>query len=258
MNRIVPFALALALALALASARPAHALSCAASYVRLLSPAEQDAPLNARVLVEVFAMKGQTVELDTIALRVKGAAAALRAARQLRAGSGDIRIVELVPAARLAPATGYELVWGRGATLRAVGGFTTGRVADRTAPVLRELKARFLDQESSNPWWGPGKRRHRYLHLKLGRGAGEPVTPVALWLAPGGGKLDYTRPPTTYYSDYPDGVALGQTPSACPLTNLELPVGKGRTLRLGVRAVDGAGNLSSPLEAELDLGRPER
>lgn len=100
MNWTVPLSLVLAV---LVLACPAHALSCAASYVRLLSPAEKEAPLNAKILVEVFAMQGQTVELDTIGLRLQGAAALLRTARHLRATSADIRIVELVPAAPLAP-----------------------------------------------------------------------------------------------------------------------------------------------------------
>jgi len=249
---LVPLAL-------LASARPAQALSCAASYVRMISPAQQDAPLNARILVEVFAMHGQKVELDAISLRRQGSADAVKVRRRV-VGSGEVRILELTPVASLAPKTAYQVVQGRGTSGYVAGQLTTGGGTDRTAPVAKELKVRFFDVEVSNPWWGPGKRRFRFLRAKLTRGAGEPALAAALWVLEGAGRIDFNKPPTTYYLDQPEGVELGNLPSSCPLTNLTLPekAGKAGKLRVGVRLVDGAGNASAPREAEVDLRKPER
>ena len=72
-------------------------------------------------------MRGQKLELDTIVLRAKGATGPVKASRRV-VGSAEVRVLELVPASALQPATEYEVVQRQqGAAPSIAGRFTTGR-----------------------------------------------------------------------------------------------------------------------------------
>jgi hypothetical protein len=81
-----------------------------------------------------------------------------------------------------------------------------------------------------------------------------------VWLPDKSGKLDFTKPPALYYGGSAFGraaleeLSLGH-PSTCSAANFTFPAGA-KSLKIGVAAIDLAGNQSTPSVVSLDLSFP--
>jgi hypothetical protein len=223
------------------------------------------APLNARVHVEMlspsyhFGRELGSVEVEPAMVSLwqrpaRGPAAAIAVTRRLLVSARQ-RIVELVPEAPLQPHTLHDVVLDAGGRRETLGQFQTGASLDRAPPQWEGILLISYQENET-----PNSCETRKPYIKLARGeAQDPDSPLstlayALWAADAAGRIDYRRPPLLYEFSASRILYLGQ-PGQCSLDNFTLPL-KARSLRLGVRLVDPAGNASTPSEITVDLTRP--
>ena len=162
----------------------------------------------------------------------------------IRYGSGEERIIELVPRAPLAGHTRYEVLLGS----EVVGQLVTGDTMDQTPPTWDGLKSGEVSP-GTDAGCGAGET---IVVLGLGK-RDDDATPTAslryaIWIGAPGKELDYTQPPTTVVSATRDHLALGRE-SRCSPVNLDLQ----GAFAVGVRVLDLAGNAGTPSEADITL-----
>ena len=276
--KVTPLLLTSALAAALAI--PTSAAACSVTHIPWQQSAvwptrEVIAPLNTHVYVHIPAPFGaQLVEpgahtpvpalsgrvvpsyeepvaarahaLSLLAVTDPGGASAAIPTRW-RARSDETGILfELVPIMPLRPESDYfVLAHTREGQVRLGTGFRTGQQRDDSAPVWPGIKRAVYVP----PWRSPAANGDCSFLLNHGPQAelgiygatDEGAVRYAVWLAKPWEHLHYEDTPRTYL-----------TPARGTLTVDGLPKGAPR-LRIGVRAVDAAGNLSPPSEVELPL-----
>lgn len=172
--------------------------------------------------------------------------------------SAEIATVELVPRTLLAPNTRYD-VWHEAEsdahTRRVVATFVTSDITDLVPPNFRGIKSAHrvtsaLECETDGvvvSVWA----------------ATDSVTPAAqlrygVWVPQGDATIDYNAPPTlivaaeTLQGRIPDPSTVQLSLGAGALPDLAVPKGA-RTLRLGIRALDLAGNASPASETMMAL-----
>jgi hypothetical protein len=230
------------------------ACTCATPAVQVFpSPAEK-APLNTRIhLILPDAAEGLVFELKPPAQATTKKDKKKKKARpepaveldRIEAKSGALWFVELAPREPLAPETRYELwMTAPGGRPAVIGEIATGVESDTTPPAWSGV---------GKPTWvkapaSPGTCQTGKPHALFGHQPAADAVLYAVWLADAAGKIDYAKPPTTWLRDWNGKLALGN-PSICSPSNADLPAsGK---LRVGLKALDHAGNLSAPSEATL-------
>jgi hypothetical protein len=163
--------------------------------------------------------------------------------------TGKIQRFELLPSAPLSPSTAYELRTTRG---EIVAVFTTSVLADTRPPtwtgvrsgVVRRFDPRVIGLECGSP----------EITLSGESAASDDQTTrddirYAAWFGKPSTPIDYTAPPVTWTRASPDirfSLQFGNTEDS----DFDLP--PQRPLRIGVKAVDFAGNASAPSELTLD------
>jgi hypothetical protein len=257
---------ALVVAAALAAAPQARACSCGTAGVTFAIAPAGGAPVARNVRVRVSSRgwydddRPAALRLDVVLRAANGRRVAARA-RVFRDGSGA-QVRELVPRALLAPDTTYEVAVevavidraGRAArTPLAAGRFRTGQVVDGGAPRWDGIVAASLEQKQVPEWSGlcDSARPFGVLRLATPEDPESSSIVFAVWLAPSGGAIDYAQPPVIYVAARADAIGIG-APSKCG--HGELPSLEPGT-RVGLRAVDQAGNLSPPSDVVLTLAR---
>jgi len=253
----------------LAGARPAEACSCVSPGFQLITPAAgQAAPINTRVRVTYVQSWNLPVRVVLV-----GDDGVLVPARATTAQSGELRVVELVPEGVLRPETVYE-VRAIEAGLRdvetVVGSFVTGTGTDLQAPEWRGVRRGVLvkkrrprrskrDAARRADPASPCARTEPYAVLVADPAADSdtpgPALLYAVWMPSAGRGLDTSRAPSAYLPAHDGKIMLGSSSSCDPL-HLVLPR-RGR-VKLGVAAVDPAGNQSAPVEVSLRAGRAPR
>ncbi len=287
MRRRPPIALALALvviSIATLAAPRADAICGGSAEVDVVPFGDGIAPINTHVWVTLGAAwetidiacarpssrdcaKGQ-FDLVLRTAPTKGAPPEDIATTRRELRSLAIATVELVPSAPLRARTRYD-VWyveEHGATRpRVVGTFTTGSATDITAPTWNGI----VRATSNVPTQVPGKKIVT-MHVECEadgvdvdvRAPTDDMTPPAqmryvLWIEDVKAKIDYVRTPLLYEAAYPiDTTApprfeinLG---TAETRANWEIPKGV-RAVKIGVRAIDLAGNVSVVSEVVVKL-----
>jgi len=194
-------------------------------------------------------------------------------------GMEQERIVELVPRELLARHRRFEIMLSASnGPPRSIGTFNVGAEIDARAPVWKGLtRAEILGRRPQSSGKDAGgvivessaSRDRPWLIAEAPAatdGATTGSTPAAamaygLWVASTpGATIDYTRPPVSYVSRR-KGVILAGRDAAypendlCDLPLLPLPSGQ-TTLRVGIRAVDWAGNASPPSEVTVNVDTP--
>jgi hypothetical protein len=243
--------LVIGLSVVATSARDASACSCAGPSETLFSPLrDHDAPLNAHVVVELPNASVQPV------VRAHGGADVPFTRKAIGGGTWS-SMVELVPAAPLAPKTRYEVgVVDPKAhpPITIFGSFTTGTAADTTAPKLASLgpvlarkNARVMSGMcfASGPWLtldgvavsDPGRADARLSLL--------------VWQGDANGRVDDTKPPLAIVAVADKHAQVGSG-SICDSRRLALPE-KGAVV-FGFAATDEAGNRSATQKVRVDLG----
>jgi hypothetical protein len=258
-----PFAPTLAPALAALAAvvapgvpggREAGACSCAGPKLTLLSPERvDDAPLNARVRVEAPVRQGGAS--GKIVLRAVGGAAIAATARSFSPG-GAVEITELVPQAPLAASTRYEVALvdpEQYPSTIVFGTFRTGTATDTKAPRLDRVGAASAHR-SKRPGGGSCQVPGPWVVIE-GVGASDPGRAGAqlafgVWLGDASGGVDASKPPTAIVTAFRGALHVGRT-SLCDPRDFPLP--KGKSVWLGVAAIDEAGNASAVRRVRVDL-----
>ena len=252
----MPFARTLLAALALTALpaidRCAAACSCAPppAEFEITPSGGAPVPLNARVRV---AFRGAESKVQVTLRAAAGRKVAVR--EQVFRDTSGRELHELTPQAPLRPETDYTVVVTGGRPSRpkvATARFRTGRAADTGAPQWRGIEAAVLVPGDTDPAHGGLCHSYRpYGHLKVASPIDPESSPVvfAVWLGPSGAALAYDRAPVTYVTAVDGHITIGD-PSKCG--DGLLPWQDPGT-RVGLRAVDQAGNLSPPSETRLTL-----
>jgi hypothetical protein len=240
-----------ALVSVLARAELAHACSCG-SPQPYVQPTGDDAPINPVVIVWVPSSVGK---LDNLTLSLQKTKSGDQVAVDYRrSGSGAYGVVELLPRSKLAVDTEYKvmMVEGGGAP-EAIGTFTTGKRTLSAAPEFTGFsKTGYFKDTVRCCMCRTGEP---YIQLTLKDPPDDAKSSqlrFAIWAAGADGKLDYSKPPLTYQAAW-NFVTLGH-PSICGSANFSIP--KQKSLRLGIKLVDLAGNASKPTEVTVDLTKP--
>lgn len=189
--------------------------------------------------------------------------------RELR--SAAIATVELLPAAPLRARTRYE-VWyveSHGATRpRVVGTFVTGTATDLTAPTWSGI----TKAARNVPVQVPGQRA-LVVPLECGsdgvdvevRAPADDLTPDAqmrfvMWIEDANAKIDYARAPLLYEAAYPIASLNKTAPPKLEInlgtveTHANWAIPKAvRAVKIGVKAIDLAGNVSAVSEVVVKL-----
>lgn len=182
-------------------------------------------------------------------------------------GAADRHLVELIPSAPLRARTRYAVelvpkvpfrptvryytkVGPRHKDLpNAVSVFTTSDLTDITPPARPGIRKGHLAPPIPSVDCGTGKS---FLTLELG--AAPPAADAilyAIWVVEPAAKPDYTQTPLTYVQPWRGHLVLGHS-TYCQSANFIIPAHLDR-IRLGVQAVDQAGNPSARDEIELVL-----
>jgi hypothetical protein len=228
---LLPIAALLPLTLAAASDAPA----CSIVLPTVVIPGSATAPLNTHVWVLDVEWVTRDA-LQTFALRSApggdgGAGASVAVETFVYAGWASS--IEMVPRAPLAPSSRYE-VWAVGSHPHLVGSFMTGDAPARVAPAPPQFRS-----PQFGLTWSP---ECGVAELEV------PVVPpddapgsalYALYYADATGAVRYDRPP--------DGLAPAATRGR-PLLAYAAGHELTKVSRIGVRAVDAAGNVSTPVE----------
>jgi hypothetical protein len=239
----------LAVAVALAPAR-ASACSCAMPTVRVTpGPGDGPAPLNTRIRLE-FPLSGwlgdHNLRPEDVAITVRAGKAVVEVERKI-VGDGEIRVVELTPKKRLLPQTHYQVsMTVAGAKESSLGEFVTGTAEDTVAPTWKGIgRAELVHKPAVCCDCSTGDP---YVLVTVGEAGGEPAARAlrwAVWLGDPAGKIDYGAPPAALVTSTSGYLWLGHA-SICSPANLALP--RARSMRLGIKAVDLAGNQSDASE----------
>jgi hypothetical protein len=226
----------------------------------------------------------QHIDDVQVALRRKDARAggADVACRRRVIGMEKERIIELVPVQPLDPEQSFHIVittparpgkiGGRGAsarqnTSRFVSEFTTGGSLDQQPPTWAGITSaqiarrrffvvhqgnktiRAMDSGRNDPWL--------VVNAPQARDDASPGAQLAyaIWIAGPQGRVDYTRPPVSFLA-WRDGRILAGRDEAfsdsdmCDIPSFPFP-DVSKPLRIGIRAIDPAGNASAPSETVL-------
>jgi hypothetical protein len=217
--------------------RPALAACACAQPAIIVVPRPGDvAPRNSHIWISV------PPALADVQASFRGPGAG--PADTVRYGSGEERIIELVPRAPLAGHTRYEVLLGS----EVVGQLVTGDTMDQTPPTWDGLKTGEVSP-GTDSGCGAGET---LVVLGLGK-RDDDATPAAslryaIWIGAQGKDIDYTQPPTTVVTANRDHLALGRE-SRCNPANLDLQ----GAFAVGVRVLDLAGNAGEPSEADIKL-----
>jgi len=257
----VPFARTLLAALALmalpAIDRRAAACSCAPrpAEFEITPSGGAPVPLNARVRVAFGGRLTDRAETGVEVTLRTNAGHKVATREQVYRDSRGRELRELTPQAPLRPETDYTVVVTAGRPSRptvATARFRTGRAADTGAPQWRGIEAAVLVPGDTDPAHGGLCHSYRpYGHLKVASPIDPESSPVvfAVWLGPSGAALAYDRAPITYVTAVDGHITIGD-PSKCGDGALQA---QDPGTRVGLRAVDQAGNLSPPSETQLTL-----
>jgi hypothetical protein len=235
--------------------REAGACSCRGPQMALVGPDRvDDAPLNARVRIEVPAGEMTTVKARTVLRVHRGGEVA--ASSRIIAPGGSLSVIELIPAAPLASGTQYEIATVDPAQVppaTVIGTFRTGTAADTSAPRIDALGAAIAFKnlnamgsmcQVSGPWV-----------IIEGVRAEDPGRPAAqlvfgIWLADAAGNVDTKKPPTALVSSQEGTLRIGQRSLCDPRA---FPIPKSPSMQLGIAALDEAGNASAVRRVRVDL-----
>ncbi|HWO24197.1 MAG TPA: hypothetical protein VNO30_35885 [Kofleriaceae bacterium] len=228
-----------------AGLRPAPADACSCMRRSVRAAIDKTAPTNTRVMLWFSDGASRTA----FTLREAGGTRAIAVERK-DVTAASYKIAELVPKQPLRGKTAYEVVDGAGDKVLE---FTTTAGGDTKAPEWKGIQeASYVKQPGACCVCNTGTP---YVIVDTGAVSddhGHEGIVFAVWSAAAGGKIDYTKPPTTYVRPWETEIALGH-PSICGRNNFDLPDGK--KLRIGVRPVDLAGNIGVASEIEIDLSR---
>jgi hypothetical protein len=246
--------IALALAAALPAVHDAGACSCMAPRGAIVAPDRlDDAPLNTKVRLLVPKDKGAPPVRATLRVHATGDEVPTKT-RSTRVGW--VTLVELTPAAPLAPSTRYEVAVVDDSihpSVRVVGTFATGTAADTMAPRIDKLGA----AEARVPG------RHRTSCSVSGPwieiddvAASDPGRPNAqlawaVWRGNAAGVIDTSKPPETLVDATRGVLTIGRAHS-CDWHDFALPAG---VVWLGVAAIDEAGNTSPVRKVRVDMAK---
>lgn len=183
--------------------------------------------------------------------------------------SNQVATIEMIPKQHLAPNRRYEIryVEKEAGPIEIVGTFLTGAAIDTTAPSWRGLSSTF--QRVGGLWPGetPPRKKPGVITIDmtdcfglgvefdaLDKATDDQTRPedirYAWWMGDvDGTAIDYTTVPLSYTKGYevmPHFKVVYGTRLE-PLNDFSLPTGK-KAFKLGVRAVDLAGNMSKPSE----------
>lgn len=231
----------------IAAVRPAPAEACSCDDQRVRAAIEKTAPTNTHVMP--WFADGVYKMAPAFTLREASGTQAIAFDRHdVKAGS--FTVAELVPKQALRAKTAYEIVDRGGAYVLE---FTTTAGNDTKAPEWKGTRAAsYVRQPAACCMCHTG---NPYVRVDTGAFSddhGKDTVVFAVWIADAGGKIDYKQPPATYVQPWKAELALGH-PSICGSNNFDLPAGK--TLRIGVRPVDLAGNVGTASELKIDLSR---
>lgn len=244
----------------------AHAICAAPPPVSVSLRRGTVAPLNVRpALTAPASWRGGKPLVLATAPRIGQPRTSIELRERAWTSAGHERI-ELTAATELAPATVYELQSSTGDIL---GVFTTGTKTDTTPPSWAGV--------SSGSLWQPQRGRsirvpqecgEELVVLEATAAATDDQTPAAdlryaLWAGDPKTALDYKSPPRTWLrADHEEQKRLTPASRGTPrftlafgttetdLMDFELP--KTRPLKVGVKAIDLAGNESPPSELTLN------
>jgi hypothetical protein len=194
---------------------------------------------------------GEEVAVDERRLRIEGFAA-----------------LELVPRGGLAPDTAYRAVVVRGERVLELETFRTGRGRDTTPPAWVGIRAaRHVPPTSCS--LACNDRRDASIEVVTDPPADDRAGAelLAVWMAKGGGAIDYKRPPLGHVRAErrpAGGIAFGTRSDEIVLTlggdgpcrtpSVEIPRGA-RRVRVGMRPIDLAGNAGAVSEAVVAIPR---
>lgn len=179
-------------------------------------------------------------------LDAQGGAGAEVPTRWLARRDGAGLSLELVPRVPLRPQAEYvvQLLTSEGPQ-RLGGGLRTGTTRDERAPVWQGIKSAVYEPPVRSKGPGGDCRQlwdhDRQVALKIHEATDESVVHYAVWLALPWDKVQYEETPHAYLTPRQGSLVVEQLPETAP------------RLRIGVRAVDAAGNLSPPSEVVLDV-----
>ncbi|MDY0001286.1 MAG: hypothetical protein RBU30_08340 [Polyangia bacterium] len=273
--RSILFAALLACIVIATAPRPALGGACPSPQVRVFPGATVPAPTNVRVRL-VFDAEEVTVhdvpDPKTRSIRKTGSVRAKNVRVALRDMQGKEARVSLhrppathnpilyvLPVAPLRPSTRYDVVLKTGAEEYVIDQITTGTLPATTPPTIGNIELAIYSAYPQARHWKDPSGRYIFVTLSAGSGA----TAYEVHELPGSaGPSD-----ATLRSVLP-GISVGkiilrleERPS-CGSGNFSFPKvspsARSHPLRLGIRALDDAGNKSPVREVELDLTRPGR
>ncbi len=244
----------------LAAPKIADACSCATlGTIRIVPGPRDGAPLNTRILLEVPPIEdiqSKHVTPEDIQVTVRGPKGAI-AIDVARWGDADLRWIQLTPKAALSAATRYSVhvsVAGKDSLL---GQIVTGDAADRTPPTFAGVTKAEVVTDKPNP--GRCTTGQAYVALTVGAAADDATPPQDLryqvWLADDRGAVDYAKPPTATVAARGGELLLGH-PSICSAASFVLP--DRPSFKLGVKAIDLAGNASEPSLVDVSVPPPAK
>jgi hypothetical protein len=241
----------LAFTAVLVRAEHAHACSCGMPRIEI-SPTGTDAPTNSTVVAWVPSYVLRDTGSTEINLSVRKKSGDTITVDYKKLGSASVTVIEMTPKGTLSPNTEYEIVRLDGETASVVGSFSTG--AREEHPGKGIAKANYY---KAVPVCCMCMTSDPYAQIELKEKIDDKRATqyrVGIWIAGSDGKIDYKKPPVTY-EQTGDTLWLGH-PSTCSPANFLFP--KSKTLKLGVKLVDLAGNASTASEFVLDTTKPVR
>lgn len=256
MQRVI---VALGLVTAAVVTHDAGACSCAGPQASLVSPEHvEDAPLNTRVRLE---LPSNGVEGATMIFRAHGTTTNVKTTER-KMPLGSVNIVELIPAAPLAPETRYEIGFtdpSKHPATHILGSFKTGTAADNTAPKIDKIGA--VEAVKPSQMYGGGSCSVsgpwvQVSDLTSSDGARN-ATEVnyAIWVADAAGVIDEKKTPTAIFKNTWSTLSLGPS-SICDPHTFPYPKAGG-SMTIGIAAVDLAGNISAVKRATVNLSAPK-
>jgi hypothetical protein len=272
---------------------PAHASFCIVDgfLVEINPPPQAVAPVNTHVRVRLtlspqgptppgrIRLKGPMAssKLSAVHISLRLAGGTIVPAERSVLGLEQERIEEIVPRRPLELGQRYEIVVSGGEATRAVhtSAFMVGSSTDDTPPTWTGVSAGRVVHPPRVFAVIPGRPDAVAITSSADRDqpwivaeapeADDDGTPSAslqygVWMTGVGSVIDYTKPPLTYLSWRAGRLLAGRDEaypenSLCDLPRVPFPSDAGR-FRLGLRAVDWAGNVSTPSEIVLDATRP--
>lgn len=239
--------------------RTAAACSSVSPGFELITPAPgRPAPINTRIRVSYV----QSWQIPVTVMLTDADGRQVPARTQI-AMSGEVRVVELVPASDLEPGTRYEVRTveaGPSPVETVVGSFVTGNARDTASPKWGGVRRAGIVRQSAGgrrgarhgrrgSAVGSGCQRARPYAVLVPRAAVDRDTPApsilyAVWLPGEHGRLNTASEPAAFVAAENGRIVLGSE-NSCDPRQFAFP-SRG-ALRVGVAAVDPAGNLSAPV-----------